>query len=477
MGTENIDIDPEFKALCPPLSAEERAQLVANILEAGKVRDPLVLWSFTLLDGHNRLEIAREHGLPYTTVQVKGVFNREDAIAWIIRNQFGRRNLTAEQVAYLRGKRYASEKRQGERTDRTSVQSGQKLETAERLSVEYKVSSATIQRDAQYAEAVDTLAEVCGQEARDGILRRDVEVAKKDVIKLAGLAAGDPAWVKQLVGELQAGNEVDFDNVFSANLNGMAHSSEPDSATLADEESDACVVSSQAESPPTPEPDPERQIEPANERQTAKPAVTPDPVLDARQKAEPTANGHHSGEPVSNGEAQADDSLDKRAASDPGSEPIKDAKGRPVPVNLLEVFEARTWFRSKINHLGRLLTEMEAYKEEHKASAFHLHILRMAPSVRQLQENIRFATPYVVCPECSGAGCPGDPKKVMCSGVGWITEGRFEHLTIKQQGECIRHRKGDAFEEQDQEAQQGERTDRTSPQSEEKLETADWLAG
>lgn len=52
----NIKIDPEFKALIPPLDADERAQLEANIVADG-CRDPLVLWCDVLLDGHNRHEI------------------------------------------------------------------------------------------------------------------------------------------------------------------------------------------------------------------------------------------------------------------------------------------------------------------------------------------------------------------------------------------------------------------------------------
>jgi len=38
----NIQIDSEFQALIPPLSAEERAQLEANLLADG-CRDPLVV--------------------------------------------------------------------------------------------------------------------------------------------------------------------------------------------------------------------------------------------------------------------------------------------------------------------------------------------------------------------------------------------------------------------------------------------------
>src|ERR671925_466850 len=39
-----ITIDPQLRALIPPLSAEERAQLEQNLLAEG-CRDPLVVWA------------------------------------------------------------------------------------------------------------------------------------------------------------------------------------------------------------------------------------------------------------------------------------------------------------------------------------------------------------------------------------------------------------------------------------------------
>ena len=85
-------IDPEFQSQIPPLSTEERDQLKANIAAEG-CRDALVLWNGKLLDGHNRLEICEEIGKPYKTVSIK-LADRDAALEWIIRNQFGRRNLT-----------------------------------------------------------------------------------------------------------------------------------------------------------------------------------------------------------------------------------------------------------------------------------------------------------------------------------------------------------------------------------------------
>jgi N6-adenosine-specific RNA methylase IME4/ParB-like chromosome segregation protein Spo0J len=86
-----ITIDAEFRALIPPLAEDERAQLEQNIRADG-CRDPLVLWNGVLIDGHNRFEICQTHGWAFKTV-AQSFPTREDVKIWIIRNQFGRRNL------------------------------------------------------------------------------------------------------------------------------------------------------------------------------------------------------------------------------------------------------------------------------------------------------------------------------------------------------------------------------------------------
>lgn len=47
------------------------------------------------------------------------------------------------------------------------------------------MSRETIKRDGQFAKAVDDLAKVAGDRARETILKRDAPITKKDVIKLA----------------------------------------------------------------------------------------------------------------------------------------------------------------------------------------------------------------------------------------------------------------------------------------------------
>lgn len=94
-----IIIDKEFQSLIPPLTVEEYNGLEASILAEG-CRDALVLWGETLIDGHNRYEICTAHDVPFQTVQ-KDFTDRNDAIRWIILNQFGRRNLPAYERARL----------------------------------------------------------------------------------------------------------------------------------------------------------------------------------------------------------------------------------------------------------------------------------------------------------------------------------------------------------------------------------------
>lgn len=114
-----IIIDKEFQSLIPPLTAEEYEGLEKSILAEG-CRDALIVWqvpefanadyendpnpyvreSAILIDGHNRYEICTAHNIPFKTVK-KDFADRNDALRWIILNQFGRRNLPAYERARL----------------------------------------------------------------------------------------------------------------------------------------------------------------------------------------------------------------------------------------------------------------------------------------------------------------------------------------------------------------------------------------
>lgn len=85
-------IDNEFQSLIPPLSEDEYERLERSILAEG-VRDPIVTWNGTIIDGHNRYNICEEHGLACPSVE-REFESRDAAKIWIIENQFGRRNLS-----------------------------------------------------------------------------------------------------------------------------------------------------------------------------------------------------------------------------------------------------------------------------------------------------------------------------------------------------------------------------------------------
>ena len=106
----NLKIDPEFQSQIPPLTDDEFKQLEENILKEGKLISPLIVWNNTLVDGHNRYAILQKHPEIYFSTMPLPFESREEVLAWICKNQLGRRNLTPEQKKYLIGKQYEAEK-------------------------------------------------------------------------------------------------------------------------------------------------------------------------------------------------------------------------------------------------------------------------------------------------------------------------------------------------------------------------------
>ena len=163
----NLKIDPEFQNQIPPLTDDEYKQLEENILKEGKLLSPLIVWNNTLVDGHNRYEIVQEHPEIYFSTMPLRFENREEAIAWICRNQLGRRNLSPEQKRYLLGKQYEAEKKAAKifRGNQYTLakksggahddnhHSGKK--TCDRIAEENGVSRASVLRASHYTRGID----------------------------------------------------------------------------------------------------------------------------------------------------------------------------------------------------------------------------------------------------------------------------------------------------------------------------------
>ncbi len=136
-------IDKEFKTLIPSLSIEERNLLKESIKQEG-VREPLIIWNNTLIDGHNRYQICNKYNIDYRTKQIN-FKDRQEALLWIINNQLARRNLSSydRTVLALRHEEIISPG-QGKRID--LVPNGTKLRTSKKVSEIAKVGEGTLQR-------------------------------------------------------------------------------------------------------------------------------------------------------------------------------------------------------------------------------------------------------------------------------------------------------------------------------------------
>jgi N6-adenosine-specific RNA methylase IME4 len=185
-----VRIDPEFQAMIPPLRADERAQLEANIVADG-VRDPLVTWDGILIDGHNRYEIATRLGLPFQVV-ARTFATREEAADWVDRNQLGRRNLHPDQFALLVGRRYNRAKKQGARTDLTSGNSYPKSDdrTSARIASDHGLSEKTVRNAGQFADAVERVKAIAPSIERE--VATGTAVPRRAVVKAAELLESAP---------------------------------------------------------------------------------------------------------------------------------------------------------------------------------------------------------------------------------------------------------------------------------------------
>lgn len=189
-----IRLDRAFHALIPPLTPGERTQLEENIVAAGRATDPLVLWGDVLVDGHNRYDICRTHHLPFTTTPVR-LANRAEAREWIVRRQFGRRNLTpfqrielALQLAPLLSAR--AKANQGTRNDLLQ-NSARSLATNRELATLAGVSHDTVHKGrvlSEHASAGLKTQLRTGEVAIDKAYR-DVRIAVRRDLNVAAVAA------------------------------------------------------------------------------------------------------------------------------------------------------------------------------------------------------------------------------------------------------------------------------------------------
>ena len=206
-----LKIDYEFQSKIPPLTDEEFQQLEENILADGVVINPIIIWNGIIVDGHNRYRIIERHpDIQYTTHE-KQFNDRFAAIAWICKNQLGRRNLTPEQKKYLIGKQYEAEKathgakdgfRGNQHTSLVKCQDGtlpNHADTADRIAKENGIGRRSVFRAEAFSKAVDIADEV-DPGIRYDLLSGKIKANEKEIRELVDAA---PQERTVLVGELR----------------------------------------------------------------------------------------------------------------------------------------------------------------------------------------------------------------------------------------------------------------------------------
>lgn len=189
----NLKIDPEFRDKIPPLSQDEFSKLEENILADGEVREPLVVWDGTIVDGHHRWKIIQKHPeIPYK-VNRMDFPDKYAAIVWMCRNQVGRRNITPEQRTVLIGEAYKAMKlsRGGDRgtghdeTGKfTASAQNEPLRTARRTSQkiaeQFGVGKETVKRAERFLDGLNAAEDVIPG-FKEAVLSGDIKVSKTQV--------------------------------------------------------------------------------------------------------------------------------------------------------------------------------------------------------------------------------------------------------------------------------------------------------
>jgi hypothetical protein len=174
----------ELRDLLNDLDDRSAAELEKSI-KADGVRDPLVIWKEknAIIDGHNRLKIIKKLNLPYTTKEMS--FESIDLVKeWMIRNQLGRRNLTADRFDYYLGTLYNAEKQTSDKPGNLGGPREKGVDTAAKIATEFGVSERTVRRAGEAAIGIDKLEQIKGRMAKQKQLEGKGELTKPELTEL-----------------------------------------------------------------------------------------------------------------------------------------------------------------------------------------------------------------------------------------------------------------------------------------------------
>ena len=216
MKLSQLKIDPEFQSKIPPLQFEEEQQLEQNIIAEGRLLNPIITWNGYILDGHTRYRILKKHGFIKFEVEEIQLANKYEALAWICKNQLGRRNLSPERKKFLLGKEYESTKlavgaplgsKHGIRKCGQNDHIFTESRTCQRIASEHGVGEKTVRRAEKYSQGIDA-AEEAVPGAQEEILTRRIKATDAQIAALPAIPKEErPAILDELRKEKGKRNE------------------------------------------------------------------------------------------------------------------------------------------------------------------------------------------------------------------------------------------------------------------------------
>ena len=216
MKLSQLKIDPEFQSKIPPLQFEEEQQLEQNIIAEGRLLNPIITWNGYILDGHTRYRILKKHGFIKFEVEEIQLANKYEALAWICKNQLGRRNLSPERKKFLLGKEYESTKlavgaplgsKHGIRKCGQNDHIFTESRTCQRIASEHGIGEKTVRRAEKYSRGIDA-AEEAVPGAQEEILTGRIKATDAQIAALPAIPKEErPAILDELRKEKDKRNE------------------------------------------------------------------------------------------------------------------------------------------------------------------------------------------------------------------------------------------------------------------------------
>ena len=216
MKLSQLKIDPEFQSKIPPLQFDEEQQLEQNIIAEGRLLNPIITWNGYILDGHTRYRILKKHGFIKFEVEEIQLANKYEALAWICKNQLGRRNLSPERKKFLLGKEYESTKlavgaplgsKHGIRKCGQNDHIFTESRTCQRIASEHGVGEKTVRRAEKYSQGIDA-AEEAVPGAQEEILTGRIKATDAQIAALPAIPKEErPAILDELRKEKGKRNE------------------------------------------------------------------------------------------------------------------------------------------------------------------------------------------------------------------------------------------------------------------------------